>query len=61
VKIEGNRLNFIRRKQSQLRVEHYRGLMDHVQSMNKNQGLKALFTIIAMYSITYISKEQSKN
>jgi hypothetical protein len=41
VKIEGNRLNFIRTKQSQLRVEHYRGLMDHVNSMNENPGLKA--------------------
>ncbi len=41
VKIEGNRLNFIRTKQNQLRVEHYRGLMDHVQSMNENSGLKA--------------------
>jgi hypothetical protein len=30
VKIEGNNLNFVKQQQSKLRVEQYRGLMDHI-------------------------------
>jgi hypothetical protein len=41
VKIEGNRLNYIRMNQKNLRVEHYRGLMDHVHGMADNKDIKA--------------------
>ncbi len=41
VKIEGNRLNCIRLNQKSLRVEHYRGLMDHVHNMSDIPGVKA--------------------
>jgi hypothetical protein len=41
VKIEGNRLNYIRLNQKSLRVEHYRGLMDHVHNMSDIAGVKA--------------------
>jgi hypothetical protein len=41
VKIEGNRLNYIRMNQQSLRLEHYRGLMDHVYNMTETKGMKA--------------------
>ncbi len=41
VKIESNRLNYIRMNQKLLRVEHYRGLMDHVHNMSDSPGVKA--------------------
>jgi hypothetical protein len=31
VKVEGNRLHFIKKEQKKLRVEMYKGLMDHIQ------------------------------
>jgi hypothetical protein len=39
VKAESSRLNFIRRNQTQLRVELYQGLMDHVNSQAAERGL----------------------
>ncbi len=39
VKMEGNRLNYIRTKQKQLRAELYQGLMDHVHSRAEDLNL----------------------
>jgi hypothetical protein len=36
VKIEGNNLNFVKQQQSKLRVEQYRGLMDHIMNSESN-------------------------
>jgi hypothetical protein len=41
VKIEGNRLNYIRMNQKSLRVEHYNGLMDHVHNVLNKEDIKA--------------------
>ena len=41
VKIEGNRLNYIKLNQKKLRVEHYKGLMDHVYNKNDDKKIKA--------------------
>lgn len=40
LKVEGNRLNYIRNNQSALRVESYRGLLDHMANSAANQGLQ---------------------
>ena len=39
VHMEGNRLQYIRTKQKQLRVEMYKGLMDHLQSRAADENL----------------------
>ncbi len=41
VKMEGNRLEYIRMNQKKLRVEQYKGLMDHINRRAENQNLKA--------------------
>ncbi|GFU14034.1 helitron_like_N domain-containing protein [Trichonephila clavipes] len=42
VKVEGNRLNFIRHNQRTLRVESYLGLADHVNALATETGMKTL-------------------
>lgn len=41
VKVEGNRLQYIRNNQANLRVESYLGLADHINSMASEAGLRA--------------------
>jgi hypothetical protein len=52
VKIEGNRLNYIRMNQQNLRIENYRGLMDHVHNMTETEDLKAgkMFILASSFS-----------
>ncbi len=41
VKIEGNRLNYIRMNQQSLRLENYKGLMVRVYNLTEKEGAKA--------------------
>jgi hypothetical protein len=38
LRVESNNLNYIRTKQSQLRVDSYQGLMDHIHTRAANEG-----------------------
>ena len=38
LRVEANRLNFVKTQQSQLRVDSYQGLMDHIHSQAEEQG-----------------------
>jgi hypothetical protein len=49
LRVESNNLNYIRQKQSQLRVDSYQGLMDHMQTQAHNEG-KQLGTIVILPS-----------
>ncbi|XP_054706695.1 uncharacterized protein LOC129216505 [Uloborus diversus] len=46
VKVEGNRLNFIRHNQKTLRVESYLGLADHINALATEAGMRAGVTVI---------------
>ncbi|GFV93154.1 ATP-dependent DNA helicase [Trichonephila clavipes] len=46
VKVEGNRLNFVRHNQRTLRVESYLGLADHVNALATETGMRAGVTLI---------------
>jgi hypothetical protein len=61
VKIEGNRLNYIRMNQKNLRVEHYRGLIDHVHNMTKNPGVKAGTMVLLPSSFQGSPRAMQKN
>ena len=41
VKVEGQRLDFIRRNQQQLRADSYQGLMDHLENVANERNLRA--------------------
>jgi len=52
VKIEGNRLNYIRANQKKIRAESYAGLQDYVSARAANEGLKAGKSIVLPTSFT---------
>ncbi|KMQ87777.1 hypothetical protein RF55_12854 [Lasius niger] len=46
MKVEANRLNYIKLNQPQLRAELYSGLMDHLDNRAQNEGIKAGIPVI---------------
>ena len=41
VKVEANRIEWVKQNQKQLRVDSYTGLMDHINNRAENAGVKA--------------------
>ncbi len=60
VKIEGNNLNFVKQQQSKLRVEQYRGLMDHIMNSESN-NVKAGKAIILPSSFQGSPRAMAQN
>ena len=46
LQVEANNLNWIRYHQSSLKVEHYKGLHDHLSTMAENEGARVGKTVI---------------
>jgi hypothetical protein len=49
VKIEGNRLYYIRMNQQNLRIENYRGLTDHVHNMTETERWENVYIAIIFF------------
>ena len=61
VKIESNRLNYIRMNQKSLRAESYSGLMDHISSRAAEEGAKAGTAIILPSTFQGSPRAQQQN
>ncbi|GFY00052.1 helitron_like_N domain-containing protein [Trichonephila clavipes] len=61
LKVEGNRLNFIRHNQRTLRVESYLGLADHVNVLATEAGMRACVTLILSSSFIGSSRAMQQN
>ncbi|GFV33654.1 helitron_like_N domain-containing protein [Trichonephila clavipes] len=61
VKVEGNRLNFIRYNQRTMRVELYLGLDDHVNALATESGMRAGVTLILPSSFIGSPRAKQQN
>jgi hypothetical protein len=56
LRIESGRLNYIRQNQSDLRVDSYAGLMDHIHSQAENQG-RQIGNVVILPSSSQVLQE----
>lgn len=59
VKTESSRLEFLRRSQKELRVDLYKGLMDHLHTQGAAQGLKPGKVVVLPFVICWKSKSNA--
>ncbi|GBM81613.1 hypothetical protein AVEN_82343-1 [Araneus ventricosus] len=61
VKVEGNRLNFIRHIQRKRRVESHLRLADHINALVAEVGIRPGVTLILLSSFTGSPREMQQN
>jgi hypothetical protein len=61
LKVEANRLNFIRQYQNTLRIELYLGLADHENALAAEAGVKPGVTVILLSSFTECPRAMQQN
>jgi hypothetical protein len=54
VKVESNRLNYIRTHQSELHVEQYKGLMDYIKNNTGNEAVGRITILPSTFEVVYL-------